>query len=97
MYSMPRRASLDKLNDRVPLSIAHWHQHVNWCVPKRGEMSRWTETKNGAPVFGPDSPIATKAECDAVDGDFHEHLLGWMIHANVFAGDNLGAIWADDG
>jgi hypothetical protein len=96
MYTMPRRVSLDKLNDRVPLSIAYWHQHVNWCVPKREEMSRWTQTKNGAPVFGPDSPIATKAECDAVNGDFHEHLLGWMIHANVFAGDDVGAIWADD-
>lgn len=98
MYTMPKRASLDRLNDRVPLSIAHWHQHVNWCLPKKGEQARFLETKNGSPVFGPESPIATKADCDAVNGDFHPSLFGWMVHANVFAGDptDLGAVFADD-
>jgi hypothetical protein len=96
MYTMPKRASLDKLNDRVPLSIAQWHRHVNWCLPKRGETARWSERQNGRPVFGPESPIATKEACDAVGGDFHEALFGWMIHANVFGGENLGAIFGDE-
>lgn len=95
MYTMPKRASLSRLNGRVPLSIARWHKHVNWCVPKKGEMSRWTEQRDGHPLFGPESPIATKAECDAVDGDFHDVVAGWMIHANVFAGADLGSIWGD--
>ena len=90
MYTMPKRANLRKLDDRVPLSIARWHKHVNWCVPKRGETSRWTEAHEGFPVFGPASPIATRELCDAVGGKFHESLLGWMIHANVYEGDDLG-------
>lgn len=96
MYTMPKNAKLDRLNDRVPLSIARWHKHVNWCVPKNGGASRWLEQKNGAPVFGPESAIATKAECDAVHGDFHPNLFGWMIHANVYEGSTLGEIFADD-
>ena len=96
MYTMPKRADVDKLNERVPLGIARWHKHVNWCVPKRGEASRWTERQNGYPVFGPESPIATKEACDAVGGNFFASPLGWMVHANVFAGDDLGSIFADD-
>jgi hypothetical protein len=96
MYTMPKRANLRKLDDRVPLSIARWHKHVNWCVPKRGETSRWTEAHEGLPVFGPASPIATRELCDAVGGKFHESLLGWMIHANVYEGDDLAAIWGSE-
>jgi len=96
MYTVPKSAKLDRLNDRVPLSIARWHKHVNWCVPKKGDEARWLERKEGAPVFGPESAIATKAECDAVHGDFHPSLFGWMIHANVYEGADLGAIFAAD-
>jgi len=95
MYTMPKRVSLDKLNERVPLSIARWHRHVNWCVPKKGEARRFTERKNGAPLFGPESPIATKQACEDVGGRFLADPLGWMVHANVFEGDDLGTIWGD--
>lgn len=96
MYTMPKRASLEKLDDRVPLSIARWHKHVNWCVPKKGSESRWLEQKDGHALFGPESPVATKAECTKIGGDFHENLFGWMIHANVYEGTDLGAIFGDD-
>lgn len=96
MYTMPKNASLDRLNARVPLSIGQWHKHVNWCLPKNGDVAAWTQTKDGHPVFGPESPIATKAECDAVHGVFHESLFGWMIHVNVFEGSDLHSIFADD-
>ena len=96
MYTMPKNAKLDRLNDRVPLSIARWHKHVNWCVPKKGEEARWLEQKNGKPLFGPEGPIATKAECDAARGDFHPNLFGWMVHANVYQGSDLGTIFGDD-
>jgi hypothetical protein len=96
MYTMPKRAGLDKLDERVPLGIAQWHKHVNWCLPKKGESARWAERKDGRPVFGPESPIATQAGCDAVGGDFHPSLFGWMIHANVFEGEDLGHIFGDD-
>lgn len=96
MYTAPKRWGYDKLNDRVPLSIARWHKHVNWCLPKKGEDKRWLERKDGQSVFGPESPIATKAACDAVGGRFEENVFGWMIHANVFAGDDPATIWSDD-
>ncbi|HTI65657.1 MAG TPA: hypothetical protein VL524_19170 [Gemmatimonadaceae bacterium] len=96
MYTMPKRASLDRLDERVPLGIARWHEHVNWCVPRKGEEARFTEHRNGAPVFGPESPIATKAECDTVGGRFFENLGGWMVHANVYEGHDLATVWSDD-
>jgi hypothetical protein len=96
MYTAPRGASLARLDERVPLGIARWHKHVNWCLPKKGEAARWLERHDGAPVFGPESPIATKAACDAVGGTFYPSLFGWMVHANVFSGHDLASIWSDD-
>jgi hypothetical protein len=86
MYTMPKRASAAKLDERIPLSIAQWHKHVN-C------QARWLERKDGRPLFGPESPIATKAECDKAGGEFKEDVFGWMVHANVFAGDDLRAVF----
>jgi hypothetical protein len=96
MYTAPKRFSLDKLDERIPLSVARWHKHVNWCVPAHGQGARWLERANGQPVFGPESPIATKEACDAVGGVFHESLLGWMVHANVMTSNDPAAIWGDD-
>lgn len=96
MYTAPKRTRVSKLDDRVPLSIARWHKHVNWCVPRPREVDRWLERKNGQPIFGPESPIATRAECQAVGGLFFASPMGWMIHANVFLGDDLGTIYGHD-
>jgi len=96
MYTVPKSASLARLDERVPLGIARWHEHVNWCVPKKGDVARWLEQKNGKPVFGPESPIDSKAACDAAGGDFHENIFGWMLHANVYEGTDLASIFADD-
>ena len=96
MYSAPRKFSPEKLDVRVPLSIAQWHKHVNWCIPKKADKVRWAESKDGYAVFGPASPIATKRACDAVGGVFHETVFGWMVHANVMAGDDPKLIWSDD-
>jgi hypothetical protein len=96
MYTAPKRFSYEKLDARVPLSIARWHKHVNWCLPKRGETARWAERRDGESVFGPESPVATKDACDAVGGRFAPTIFGWMLHANVFAGDDPAAIWGDE-
>ncbi len=95
MYTAPKRFGPDKLDSRVPLSIARWHKHVNWCMPKKGATERWLERRDGMPVFGPESPIATEKACKAVGGNFRETVFGWMLHANVFAGDDPGTIWGD--
>ena len=96
MYTLGVHAGLNRLDSRVPLGIARWHKHVNWCMPASTQPARWAETRNGKPLFGPESAIATKAECNAVNGQFHDHVFGWMLHANVFAGATLGEIFADD-
>lgn len=96
MYTAPKRFAVEKLDARVPTSIARWHKHVNWCIPKKDESARWLERHDGEAVFGPESPIATKSACDEVGGVFHETLFGWMLHANVLAGNDLGAIWGDE-
>jgi len=96
MYTAPAQASLEELDRRVPLSVTRWHQHVAWCVPPRGARRRWAETDGGAPRFGPKSPIATRAACDAVGGVFLPRIFGWMVHANVFAGEDPAAIWGGE-
>jgi hypothetical protein len=95
MYTASRRTSEDELNDRIPLSVARWHRHVNWCIPRSHAKQRWSETRSGRPVFGP-LGVATKEECNAVDGRFIPQAFGWMVHANAFAGNDLKSIWHDD-
>ena len=95
MYTAPKRMRAGELDERVPLSIARWHKHVNWCLPKVREQKRWLERVNGRPVFGPESSIATRAECEKVGGRFYPNLFGWMIHANVFLGEDLGTVFGD--
>ena len=96
MYSAPQRMRTRRLDGRVPLSIGRWHKHVNWCLPQKGEEQRWLERKDSLPVFGPESPIATKAECERVGGRFQENLFGWMIHANVFLGEDLATVFGHE-
>jgi len=93
MYTAPGRATLDELDRRVPLSIARWHLHVNICVPRLGERDRWRESRDGHPLFGPASPIATREACDVVGGRFLPRLFGWMVHADVLESDDPATIW----
>ena len=89
MFTAPPNTSENDLDARLPLSVARWHQHINWCVPPLADTRRrWRETKDGRPVFGPQSPIATAAACDAVGGRFRPRLLGWMVHVMAFTGDD---------
>ena len=91
MFTAPAQLSEDELNARLPLSIARWHQHINWCLPG-GPLDdarrRWRETKNGQPVFGPKSPIATAQACAAVGGRFKPRLFGWMVHVMAFSSED---------
>jgi hypothetical protein len=95
MYTDRADTPAEELNRRIPLSIARWHRHVNWCLPPRGAPGRWRDTADGQPVFGPRSPVATRAACDAVGGRFVPQLFGWMVHVDAFAGDAPQEIWSD--
>jgi hypothetical protein len=95
MYTASKSTSEDELNERIPLSVARWHRHINWCIPKHNAKERWLETKDGRPIFGP-LGVATKDECNAVNGRFIPQAFGWMVHATTFAGNDLKSIWHDD-
>lgn len=75
MYTMPKRATEDQLNDHVPLSIATWHLHTNLCLPQRGQLlsADWSK-------FGLRGSIATQEACDAAGGRFSPVVFGWMVH-----------------
>jgi len=93
MFTAPQLSTPAELDRRIPLSIARWHLHTNVCIPPLLQRERWKETREGAPLFGPASPIATKAACDDVGGRFLPKLFGWMVHVNVFENDPA-SIWA---
>ncbi len=95
MYTAPARLAESALDARIPLGMARWHQHIKWCIPKRGEESRWTDTRAGKPLFGPESPVATKEACDAAGGRFIPRLFGWMVHVSAFESDDPRIIWGD--
>ncbi len=93
MYTAPRWVSLADLNTRVPLSVAQWHEHTNWCLPKRGEMTRLGEhNADGQPLFGGRGTITTEAECSAAGGRFFPQAFGWMVHVYPFA-SNASDVW----
>ncbi len=75
MYTMPKRASEDQLNARVPLSVASWHLHTNLCMPPRGQGLSADFSK-----FGLKGSIATQQACDAAGGRFMPSVFGWMVH-----------------
>ena len=86
MFTAPPQTSDAELDARLPLSVARWHQHINWCLPPLADARRrWQETKDGQPVFGPKSPIATAEACEAVGGRFRPRLFGWMAHVMAFS------------
>jgi hypothetical protein len=75
MYTMPRTATEEELNERIPLSVATWHLHTNLCVPPLGQRMTADYAK-----FGLRGSITTEQACDAAGGTFYPVILGWMVH-----------------
>ena len=90
MYTAPWRTNEDDLDKRIPLSIAQWHQHVNFCFPPK---ERASEMFVPNPRFGMLGSITTKAECDAAEGRFFPRLFGWMVHVHPFETDQAN-VWS---
>ena len=89
MFTAPAGADLAEMDRRVPLSVTQWHLHQNVCVPRPlWDGDAWARRlASGAPVFGPESPIATEAACARERGRFLPTVFGWMAHLNVYARD----------
>ncbi|MGB7154556.1 MAG: hypothetical protein WBD08_10175, partial [Candidatus Acidiferrales bacterium] len=76
MYTAPLRYTEDQLNQRVPLSVARWHKHVNFCLAPWGTpQSQVDHTK-----FGFAGSISTKEACSAAGGHFIPVVFNWMVH-----------------
>ena len=88
MYTMPKRASEEQLNERVPLSVASWHLHTNLCMPPHGQRRTADYTK-----FGLRGSIASQDACDAAGGRFFPVIFGWMVHVYPFE-DSTSKIFA---
>src|SRR5258707_10215749 len=73
-YPMPKRASEDQLNARVPLSVAMWHLHTNLCMPPRAQVRNADWTK-----FGLKGSITSQDACDAAGGGFPPSIFGMMV------------------
>jgi hypothetical protein len=90
MYTMPKRATEEQLNQRVPLSVATWHQHTNLCMPPKGNRDRrhtdWTK-------FGLRGSITTQEACDAAGGTFYPVIFGWMVHVYPYE-DSTAKVFA---
>jgi hypothetical protein len=79
MYTAPRGMSEDQLHDRIPLSVAQWHAHVNLCLQPEGSRRRISRRQ-----FGFKGTIATESECQQAGGRFVPQAGGWMIHVYPF-------------
>lgn len=90
MYTAPPSFSEDELNARVPLSVAQWHEHVNFCFPPKGRES---EMWQRSPKFGMAGSISTKAACHEAGGRFVPLIFGWMVHVYPYE-KNPEDIWA---
>lgn len=89
MYTAPKNATESQLNDRVPLSLARWHEHVNLCMPPRGTPMQQTDWKQ----FGLTGSIATQDACVKANGRWIPQVFGWMVHVYPFESDPT-KIWA---
>jgi hypothetical protein len=90
MYTAPKRLTEDQLDERVPLSVAQWHEHVNFCLApadKRGEGL------SAHPQFGMRGSISTQEACDAAGGTFIPVVFNWMVHVYPFEKDPA-KIWS---
>lgn len=86
MYTDRTDAGEDKLNERVPLSVARWHRYINLCGPSWGADIKtvdWSKFES----------IATKQACDAAGGRFEAQLPGWTLQVHPWE-QNPKLVWA---
>ena len=90
MYTDRVDATEEEINDRIPLSVARWHQHVNFCKAPAGHKAEY---------FGPDAKygllgsINTQEACEAAGGTFYPHIFGWMVHVYPYEKDPK-SVWS---
>jgi len=97
MYTAPKRLTEDQLDERIPLSVAQWHEHVNFCRPPANMATSETMDQLLGPnaQFGLKGSIHTQEACEAAGGTFLPVIFNWMVHVYPFEKDQA-AIWSVD-
>jgi hypothetical protein len=96
MYTAPASAAPDDLDGRLPLGIAHWHAHVNFCAPPVDPANVSQQVWDGAEAARW-LAIVEERECSAAGGVFVPQLFGWMVHVNAFESGSPAAVWGGHG
>ena len=78
MYTAPADASPQQLNAIVPLSIATWHRHVDFCGGPKSLPANEQFGPNAR--FGPQGSIHTEEACTAAQGLWIPVVFNWMTH-----------------
>ena len=78
MYTAPASFTEAELDERVPLSVTQWHQHINVCLPKNSNLLNGLIGQGDK--FGLEGSITTREQCEKEGGQFLPRLLGWMVH-----------------
>ena len=94
MYTAMPGSTLDQLDARLPLGVAHWHEHVNFCGPTR-ETVRDSKVVDGIAVARW-LAITSREDCTAAGGQFVPRLFGWMAHVYMFGGNDPLTIWGGE-
>jgi hypothetical protein len=80
MYIAPPSATLDDLDAMIPLSVAHWHRHMNICISgNRRSFRRIPEA-------------TTEEACEAAGGRFRAESR-FMVHVMTDAGADLAQVF----
>ncbi len=96
MYTAPATSTLEELDARLPIGVAQWHQHVNFCAMMPSAALDGL-SRNDSTTFAKWLAIETPDACAAAGGLFVPQLFGWMAHVNAFAGDTPAAVWGSHG
>ena len=89
MYTAPKNSTERQLDERVPLSVARWHEHVNFCMPPKGTPAGQVNWKE----FGFVGSIATQDACEQAGGRWFPQMFNWMVHVYPFETDP-SKVWA---
>jgi hypothetical protein len=93
MYTTNPDATEDELNQRLPLSVARWHRHINVCWAPE---DRIMDYKAAHPKFGMFGFIKTQEVCTAERGIFYAYVFSWMIHIFPYETDFKDVFSMDD-
>jgi hypothetical protein len=82
----------EELNQRIPLSVARWHEHTNFCAAPANKVK---EYHGDHPKFGMFGSIHTKEACEGEGGTFFPVMFTWMIHVFPYE-DNMKDVFSMD-